>query len=338
MPTSSIQLADNSFGTLAAGLAVGDTALAFTSGHGARFPAVAAGQVLNCCLLNSSNVLEEIQITAHTAGSDSATIARGANSTTAKAWNAGDRIEARLSSEVLKKLQQEALKAVQITTTDTGLTYLGTMTPAPLGIVTDLVYFLVQTATNQAAAKIALNALTTSTVFDGTSVVTAGAMPLNGFYRFDGTNFSLLNSAPMATDSVAGKIQIATQSVMEAGTSTTQAVTPGRQHFHPSASKAWIKFNGTSTSIGTGDASQNMSAVTDNGAGDWTMNFTVPFSSGNYAVSGFTRSNGSNVANRSMGLKAGTTPSTAAFNVETSLNSTTDSDTDWVSLTFFGDL
>src|SRR5713226_5986603 len=106
--TTSAVLVDNGYGTIGLALATGDTALTFTTGHGSRFPAVASGQVLMCCILNANNVIEEIAITLHTAGSDSATMVRGQNGTTAKAWNAGDRIEARLSSEVLKRLQVEA--------------------------------------------------------------------------------------------------------------------------------------------------------------------------------------------------------------------------------------
>ena len=97
-------LADNSYGTLASGLAVGDTALSFTSGHGARFPTVSAGDLLYCCILNSANTLEEVIITAHASGSDSATISRAAGATTAKIWNVGDRIEARISKTCLLSL------------------------------------------------------------------------------------------------------------------------------------------------------------------------------------------------------------------------------------------
>lgn len=98
---NNIVFADNAYGTLGAGLAIGDTTLNFTSGHGARFPAVTAGQSLYCCILNSSNVLEEIIVTAHTAGADTATITRAAGSTTARAWDAGDRIEARFSASAM---------------------------------------------------------------------------------------------------------------------------------------------------------------------------------------------------------------------------------------------
>ena len=51
--------------------------------------------------------------------------------------------------------------------------------------------------------------------------------------------------------------------------------------------RAWINFNGNAATIGTGNASANMDAVTDNGTGDYTVNFTTAMSDANYSVAGF---------------------------------------------------
>ena len=49
----------------------------------------------------------------------------------------------------------------------------------------------------------------------------------------------------------------------------------------PGAAKAWVNFNGTGTvSI---RASYNVSSITDNGTGQYTINFTNAFSDTNYA-------------------------------------------------------
>jgi hypothetical protein len=85
-----------------------------------------------------------------------------------------------------------------------------------------------------------------------------------------------------ASDTARGAIEIATQAEMETGTDATRAVTPGRQHFHPSAAKAWIRFSGDGT---TNNGSYNVSSLTDSGAGLWTVNFTTAFSGVGYAVS-----------------------------------------------------
>jgi len=48
--------------------------------------------------------------------------------------------------------------------------------------------------------------------------------------------------------------------------------------------RAWINFEGTAATIGTGRANGNMDAVTDNGTGDYTVNFTNDMPDDDYAV------------------------------------------------------
>lgn len=50
------------------------------------------------------------------------------------------------------------------------------------------------------------------------------------------------------------------------------------------ACRAWVNFNGTETVAIR--ASGNVSSITDNGVGDYTVNFTTAMSDANYAVSG----------------------------------------------------
>lgn len=80
-----------------------------------------------------------------------------------------------------------------------------------------------------------------------------------------------LGSAPSA----------AAQSDQETGTSTTTYVSPGRQHFHPSAAKAWGNVS-TPTTV---NASYGGSAsVSKTGTGAYTVTHGVTFSSANYSV------------------------------------------------------
>jgi hypothetical protein len=74
----------------------------------------------------------------------------------------------------------------------------------------------------------------------------------------------------------------ATQADQETATSTTTSVTPGRQQFHPSAAKAWVRFN----SAGTVAASYNITSITDSGIGDWSIVIATDFSSANYGAAG----------------------------------------------------
>jgi hypothetical protein len=50
------------------------------------------------------------------------------------------------------------------------------------------------------------------------------------------------------------------------------------------SAKAWVNFNGTGTVAIRG--SYNVSSITDNGAGDYTVNFTNALANANYSVAG----------------------------------------------------
>lgn len=50
------------------------------------------------------------------------------------------------------------------------------------------------------------------------------------------------------------------------------------------ACKAWVNFNGTGT-VAIRDA-YNVSSITDNGTGDYTLNFTTAMPNANYSVVG----------------------------------------------------
>lgn len=104
---------------------------------------------------------------------------------------------------------------------------------------------------------------------------------LTGDVTGSGTG-SFAATVASASDTVAGKIEVATQNEVEAGTSTTLAITPARQQYHPSAAKGWINFNGSATIASR--ASYNVSGITDNGAGTWNVQWDVDFSSANYEV------------------------------------------------------
>ena len=63
-----------------------------------------------------------------------------------------------------------------------------------------------------------------------------------------------------------------------ANTSTPAAIAAG-------IAKAWVNFNGTGTVAIR--ASFNVSSITDNGVGDYTVNFTTALADANYGVSAY---------------------------------------------------
>lgn len=132
-----------------------------------------------------------------------------------------------------------------------------------------------------------------------------------------GTTESLVSPAKVraaiaalsASDTVAGVIEIATAGEVTTGTDTTRAVTPGRQHKHESAVKAWCGYNGVSNGIFD---SYNISSVTDNGTGDFTFNFASAFVGGaNYVGAGIAENN----ANEYVVISNAAAPAASAYRV-----------------------
>jgi len=76
--------------------------------------------------------------------------------------------------------------------------------------------------------------------------------------------------------------------------------------------KAWVNFNGTSTVAIR--ASGNVSSITDNGTGDYTVNFTTAMPDANYGFS-TCAGNGDGVNYVALGPTAA--PTTTAFRFET---------------------
>lgn len=75
---------------------------------------------------------------------------------------------------------------------------------------------------------------------------------------------------------MAGTLTISTLSDGTNSTSATNCI--------QGSAKAWVNFNGTGTVAIR--ASYNVSSITDNGTGDYTVNFTNAMPNANYCVNG----------------------------------------------------
>lgn len=82
-------------------------------------------------------------------------------------------------------------------------------------------------------------------------------------------------SGTAASDSQAGVIEIAVQSEMEAASSTTLAVTPGRMIYHPGIVKVAAQFGVSGNIRGS---SYNVSSITDSGTGLAIVNYSITMS------------------------------------------------------------
>lgn len=125
--------------------------------------------------------------------------------------------------------------------------------------------------TNTGATTLNVNSLGAKNVFLNNAALVGGELTQNVpvLVHYDGTQFQIV-----------GPNQPATQTQQETSTQTNVYVSPGRQHYHPSAAKAWINCGVTGNIL----ASYNVTSVTDTGTGLATINYTTSFSSSNYAA------------------------------------------------------
>jgi len=95
--------------------------------------------------------------------------------------------------------------------------------------------------------------------------------------------------------------------------------------------RAWVNFNGTGTVAIR--ASGNVSSITDNGTGDYTVNFTTAMSDANYAPAALLNGgSGGNV----MAPYTTTAPTTSAYRLGTRRTDTfAASDTEYVNVAVF---
>jgi hypothetical protein len=77
--------------------------------------------------------------------------------------------------------------------------------------------------------------------------------------------------------------------------------------------KAWVNFNGVGTVAIRG--SGNVSSITDNGTGDYTVNFTVAMADANYCVNG-SASRSDNAQPLTMGI-SDAAPNTSSVRINT---------------------
>jgi hypothetical protein len=101
-----LKVANNAFCTLNAGITDSDTTIALQAGEGARFPSLSAGDYFYATLIDTTNNLEIVKVTARS--TDTMTVERGEDSTTARAFSTNDRFELRPVAALFTEFAERA--------------------------------------------------------------------------------------------------------------------------------------------------------------------------------------------------------------------------------------
>ena len=104
--TLPIKFANYAFSTLAVGCDSAATSLSVPAGHGARFPALAAGEYFYATLENAALNREIVKVTARV--DDTLTVVRAQDNTTARSWNAGDSLSLRVNAAAFEDIADAA--------------------------------------------------------------------------------------------------------------------------------------------------------------------------------------------------------------------------------------
>lgn len=122
----------------------------------------------------------------------------------------------------------------------------------------------------------------------GSVVTSSGSFNSGGFLSGDirQTLGAVWNSGAallmvLPDDSATGQ-RGATKTEMQTATSPTSLVVPSTTQHHPGVSKAWVNFDGTLSGSSMIRSSYNVTSITKNSTGDYTVNITTQFSGNTY--------------------------------------------------------
>lgn len=121
-----LKVANNAYSTLASGITDSATSISVQTGHGARFPTLGGSDYFYATLIDTSNNLEIVKCTARS--TDTLTVVRGQDGTTARAYVSGDRIEMRWNAAVVDALPTRQMATADIE--DAAITYAKVATAA----------------------------------------------------------------------------------------------------------------------------------------------------------------------------------------------------------------
>lgn len=94
---------NNAYSTLASGISDVATSITLATGTGTRFPSIGGSDYFYATLIDTSNNLEVVKVTARS--TDALTVTRAQDGTTARAYSTGDRIEMRVCAALIADIR-----------------------------------------------------------------------------------------------------------------------------------------------------------------------------------------------------------------------------------------
>lgn len=158
-------------------------------------------------------------------------------------------------------------------------------------VIPDEAYGIVWCVVNQTGTQAILASEGVSSITDGGTGITTVTFTtafVDATYGIAGMSIS---GAFIHSQAAASTSSFQYRNLNDAGAAADAAYTAivisGRAHIKADTShvcKVWVTVDSSSTSPVILDSSGGVSSITDNGAGDFTFNWTTAFSSANYAV------------------------------------------------------
>lgn len=159
-----------------------------------------------------------------------------------------------------------------------------------------------------------------ATPVDADMIVIADSAATNASKKITLSSFKTYVAPSASSETSSGIIELATTAEAQAGTDDLRAITPLKLRNALNASgtapvyacRAWVNFNGTGTvAIRAGG---NVSSITDNGVGNYAVNFTTAMADVNYSASSFgKRGDGTPIPDSTIGGYAISTTQLAVY-------------------------
>jgi hypothetical protein len=235
---------NNAATTLASGITNVATSLTVTTSTGSLFPALSGSQYFYCTLTNVSGTVEIVKVTARS--TDTFTIVRAQDNTSAVAWNSGDKVELRLVAANLNDFPK-----LDEANTFTGANAYGTPASIVLTNATSV-------PVNQATGTLPIANGGTGSTSASAALTALGAYPSSnpsGYQPGTVTSVATGNGLTGGTITTSGTISIAAPSVGSVGAYGLFYVTNGSNYSQGSTigggSIRYASAGGTWVSVST---------------------------------------------------------------------------------------